>query len=205
MVIRQRTASLLWFLLLLISGASSQPDAECHLEVNDYKYDLSALKGDKSISRTRSLPPTTMTDTLRFNICNELSSIEGVGSADQVSVRDTLQSLFRLNSCSVPAGRGPVLARRTSSKGSRIESLRSFLLRTSQSCRRNTPCCHVRSSTPFFWSSINWPLHVSPTRCQNVAAWSPIPFIHHIRACTTGIRHQLVMCDGNVRARVQVV
>ena len=90
MVIRQRTASLLWFLLLLISGASSQPDAECHLEVNDYKYDLSALKGDKSISRTRSLPPTTMTDTLRFNICNELSSIEGVGSADQVSVRDTL-------------------------------------------------------------------------------------------------------------------
>ena len=205
MVIRQRATALLWFLFLLISGASSQPDAECHLEVDDYKYDLGALKGDKSISRTRSLPPTTMTDTLRFNICKELSPIEGVGSGDQVRVRDSLQSLFRLTSCSVPAGRGPVLARRTSSKRSQTELLRSFPLRMSQSCRRNTPCCRVRSSTPFFWSSIDWPLHVSPTRCQNVTAWSPIPLIHHIRAYTTGVRSQLIMCDGNVRTRVQVV
>jgi hypothetical protein len=204
MVIRQRATALLWFLLLLISGASSQPDAECHLEVDDYKYDLSALKGDKTISRTRSLPPTTMTDTLRFNICNELGLIEGVSSADQVRVRDTLQSLFRLTSCSVPAGRGPVLSRRTSRKGSRTELLPSFPLRISQNYRRNTPCCHVRSSTPFFWS-IDWPLHVSPTRCQNVTAWSPIPLIHHIRAYTAGARHHLIMCDGNVRAQVQVV
>jgi len=80
---RQRGTSLFCFLSLLISAASSQPDAECHLSVGDYKYDLSELSGDQAILRTRSSPPTNITDTLRFNICKELSPLEGVASSDQ--------------------------------------------------------------------------------------------------------------------------
>lgn len=91
---RGRGTSLFCFLLLLISAASSQPDAECHLSVGDYKYDLSELSGDQTISRTRSSPPTNITDTLRFNICKELSPLEGVASGDQVRIRTSLRALF---------------------------------------------------------------------------------------------------------------
>ena len=88
MIIRQRGTTSLWFLLLLISAASSQLDAECHLSIGDDRYDFSALQGDHTISRSRSLPPTDMTDTLRFNICKELSLLEGVSSGDQVRIQN---------------------------------------------------------------------------------------------------------------------
>jgi hypothetical protein len=80
MILRQRGTSSLWLLLLLISAASSQPDADCHFSIKDDKYDLSALSGDHTVSRSRSLPPTNMTDTLRFNVCKELTPLEGVGA-----------------------------------------------------------------------------------------------------------------------------
>jgi len=83
MIIRQRGTSSLWLLLLLISAASSQLDADCHLSIGDDKYDFNALNGDHTLSRSRSLPPTNMTDTLRFNICKELTLLEGVASGDQ--------------------------------------------------------------------------------------------------------------------------
>lgn len=46
---------------------------------------------------------------------------------------------FRMNSCSVPAGRGPALARRTSSKGNQTEFLPSFPLRRIQIYGQNMP------------------------------------------------------------------
>ncbi|KAH9994009.1 autophagy-related protein 27 [Russula vinacea] len=86
MIIRQRETPSLWLLLLLlISAASCQPDAECRMSIGDHMYDFSALSGDHTVSRSRSLPPTNMTDTLRFNVCKELSPLEGVGSGDQCS------------------------------------------------------------------------------------------------------------------------
>ena len=88
MIIRQRGTSSLWLLLFLISAASSQPDADCHHSIGDDEYDFSALKGDHVLSRSRSSPPTNMNDTLRFNICNELNPLEGVGSGDQVRIRN---------------------------------------------------------------------------------------------------------------------
>lgn len=98
MIIRQRGTSSLWLLLLLISAASSQPDADCHLSIGDDRYDFSALNGDHTISRSRSLPPTNMTDTLRFNICKELGLLEGVGSGDQVRIRNIPKaSLLMIN------------------------------------------------------------------------------------------------------------
>jgi autophagy-related protein 27 len=47
-------------------------------------YDFSALSGDHTISRNRLSPPTNMTDTLRFNVCRDISPLEDVGSGDQV-------------------------------------------------------------------------------------------------------------------------
>ncbi len=88
MIIRQRGTSPLWLLLLLISAASSQLDADCRLSIGVDEYDFGALKGDHSVSRSRSIPPTNMTDTLRFNICSVLSPLEGVGSGDQVRIRN---------------------------------------------------------------------------------------------------------------------
>ncbi|KAI0256035.1 autophagy-related protein 27 [Lactifluus subvellereus] len=85
MILRHREVSSIWLLLLFISATSSQPDAECHISIGDNKYDFSALAGDHTVSRTRSLPPTSMTDTLRFNICKELSPLEDVDSSDQCS------------------------------------------------------------------------------------------------------------------------
>lgn len=149
MIIRQRGISSLWLLLLLISAARSQLNSDCHLSIGDDKYDFSALKGDHTISRSRPLPPTNMTDTLRFNICNELSLLEGVSSGDQVRIRKTQKNTLTDDMCSVVVGRGRVLARQTSNKESRTELLQLFLLHRGQSCERNTPGCHVRSSSPW--------------------------------------------------------
>jgi hypothetical protein len=94
MILRQRGTSPLWLLLLLISAARSQPDADCHISIGDLMYDFSALSGDHTISRSRSSPPTNMTDTLRFNVCRDLSPLEGVGSGDQVRFRKSLTAPF---------------------------------------------------------------------------------------------------------------
>ncbi|KAI9458550.1 type II membrane protein [Russula earlei] len=83
MIIRQRGTLLPWLLLLLISAARSQSDTECHKSINDATYDFTALSGDQTVSRTRLSPPTNMTDTLRFNVCNALSLLEDVSSDDQ--------------------------------------------------------------------------------------------------------------------------
>jgi len=97
MIIRHcRGTSSLWLLLLLISAASSQPDADCHLSIGDDRYDFSKLKGDHTISRSRSLPPTNVTDTLRFNICKDLSLLEGIGSGDQVRIRKISKAPLRM-------------------------------------------------------------------------------------------------------------
>ena len=149
MIIRQRGTSSLWLLLLLISAASAQLNADCHLSVGDDRYDFSALQGDHTVSRSRSLPPTNMTDTLRFNVCKELSLLEGVVSGDQVRIRYILKSALTYDLCSVAAGRGRVLVRQTSNKESRTELLQLFLLPRSQSCGQNTPSCLVRSSPPW--------------------------------------------------------
>ncbi|KAH9176497.1 autophagy-related protein 27, partial [Lactarius sanguifluus] len=58
---------------------------DCHIAIGDNKYDFSALSGDRTVSRTRLSPPTNMTDTLRFNVCKELSLLEGVDAGEQCS------------------------------------------------------------------------------------------------------------------------
>ncbi|KAH9961290.1 autophagy-related protein 27 [Russula dissimulans] len=85
MILRQRGTFSPWLLLplLLISAANCQSDANCHPSIGDDAYDFSALSGDHAVSRTRSSPPTNMTDTLLFNVCGEISSPGDVNPGDQ--------------------------------------------------------------------------------------------------------------------------
>lgn len=85
MIIRHRGISLLWLLTLPFTGTSAQPDSDCHKIIGDKRFDFSALSGDRTVSRTRLSPPTNMTDTLRFNVCKELSLLEGVDAGEQCS------------------------------------------------------------------------------------------------------------------------
>ena len=86
---------MLWLLILLLTAASAQPDSDCHMAIGDNKYDFSALSGDHAVSRTRSSPPTNMIDTLRFNVCKELSLLEDVDAGEQVRVLGRPRTFFR--------------------------------------------------------------------------------------------------------------
>lgn len=96
MIIRRHGAALLWLVLLLISTASCQPDADCHMSIGNNMYDFSALSGDHTVSRRRSTPPTNMTDTLRFGVCKELSLLDDVGPGDQVRIPMHPEVPFRM-------------------------------------------------------------------------------------------------------------
>jgi len=86
MVRRRRTANAASLLSLVfasyLSVARAQDDS-CRVEVDGMKYDLTALAGEHSVSRTRDTPPTSMEDTVRFNLCGELNALDGVDEADQ--------------------------------------------------------------------------------------------------------------------------
>ncbi|KAA1473939.1 hypothetical protein DENSPDRAFT_803280 [Dentipellis sp. KUC8613] len=64
-----------------LSVASAQDD--CRIEVSRMKYDLSSISGDHTVSRTRDTPPSSMQDTIRFNICGELNILDDVDERDQ--------------------------------------------------------------------------------------------------------------------------
>ncbi|KAG8721020.1 hypothetical protein FRC08_016330 [Ceratobasidium sp. 394] len=74
-------------LLLLFYAVNSIADNgpfSCKLDLSGVHYDLSILGNDeRTAERDRAIPPTTMHDTLRFNICTDLKRQDGVKDADQ--------------------------------------------------------------------------------------------------------------------------
>lgn len=78
------------FAPLLVTAADTDADdssfeTTCRLTIGTFKYDLTKLAGEKNVSRTRETPPTSMVDTLRFDLCGELTTLEGVAERDQVT------------------------------------------------------------------------------------------------------------------------
>lgn len=67
---------------LLYAHASA--DFDCHINVGDVSFDLTSLAGERVINHTRSTPPTTMIDSLRFDLCADLKLLEGLAEHDQV-------------------------------------------------------------------------------------------------------------------------
>ncbi|KAL1748859.1 autophagy-related protein 27 [Schizophyllum fasciatum] len=78
-----RLLSLATVLLLAPCVAADDSAFDCHLTIEGTQYDLTPLGGERSIARTRELPPSTMVDTLRFDVCGELPRQEGVDARDQ--------------------------------------------------------------------------------------------------------------------------
>lgn len=47
-------------------------------------YDLTSLAGERTLTKLRDRPPTTMEDSLTFNICQDITQKEGWAETDQV-------------------------------------------------------------------------------------------------------------------------
>jgi hypothetical protein len=89
MIHRSQRRELLALLSILLFDnfllyAHALAEFNCHINVNDANFDLTSLAGEHVINRTRSTPPTTMVDSLRFDLCADLKTIEGLAEHDQV-------------------------------------------------------------------------------------------------------------------------
>lgn len=89
MILRSPSRELVALLSILLFSNSpffiySQSDFDCHITINDTKFDLTSLTGEHIVNRTRSTPPTTMIDSLRFDLCADLKRIDGLAEHDQV-------------------------------------------------------------------------------------------------------------------------
>jgi len=73
-----------FFLLLTALNAEAASEFDCHITVKDVKFDLTKLEGEHIVNRTRSTPPTTVVDSLRFNLCSDLKQLDGIQEQDQV-------------------------------------------------------------------------------------------------------------------------
>jgi autophagy-related protein 27 len=70
--------------VLNIIHAKADSTFDCNVRVENLTFDLTTLAGERVITRTRETPPTTMIDSLRFNLCADLDPQGGVPEQDQV-------------------------------------------------------------------------------------------------------------------------
>jgi hypothetical protein len=76
-------------LLLLPSLVSAQGNSDtfnCYVTVDSINFNLTSLAGQHDISRLRQTPPSTMVDSLSFNLCADLKPKDGIAEGDQVRV-----------------------------------------------------------------------------------------------------------------------
>ncbi|KAF8514148.1 autophagy-related protein 27 [Gautieria morchelliformis] len=80
---------LIYTILLSISASTSAVAQDSDLlDCNAFSfegvtYDLKSLASERTVTRTRDNPPSTMEDELRFNICEDLTLKDGVPADDQ--------------------------------------------------------------------------------------------------------------------------
>ena len=106
MILRlQRHLAFIFVIVLNIIHAKSDSTFDCHVTVENLKFDLTSLIGEHVINRTRETPPTTMVDSLRFNLCADLEPQGDLPEQDQVrfalipvDVRFTCSSCLAMNS-----------------------------------------------------------------------------------------------------------
>lgn len=87
MAVRWSPAALFFTLIhlytALLALAADEP-FDCHPTIGPAKYDLTSLKGEHTISRTREMPPSSMEDIVTFDLCAEIQKKDGVPDVDQV-------------------------------------------------------------------------------------------------------------------------
>ena len=95
MILRPRKYHI--FVLLFLSNVvHADPTFECHVQINGTKFDLTSLGGEHYINRTRETPPTTRVESLRFDLCNDLTQLDGIGENDQVCLCQASWNLRRM-------------------------------------------------------------------------------------------------------------
>jgi autophagy-related protein 27 len=67
-------------------------DSQCKFKAGSHEFDLSELKGEKSVKREHEEPPSKFVDTLTFDVCDTLKKKDGVADADQVCLLLVLYS-----------------------------------------------------------------------------------------------------------------
>jgi hypothetical protein len=79
---------LVWTCILSVVSVVVRADDpfDCHLTVDSFKFDLTSLAGEHTLSRTRETPPSSMLDTVRFNLCADLARQTDIAEVDQVCV-----------------------------------------------------------------------------------------------------------------------
>ncbi|KAI0793182.1 autophagy-related protein 27 [Abortiporus biennis] len=81
-----RFVSSLFLLMTLASTSAWAQDDQpfnCTVSLNEMRYDLTALAGERTVSRERGTPPTKMRDAVRFNLCEDLKKQDDVADEDQ--------------------------------------------------------------------------------------------------------------------------
>ncbi|KAG7449502.1 uncharacterized protein BT62DRAFT_587764 [Guyanagaster necrorhizus] len=67
-----------------IASVLADDEFDCHVTVSStVKFDLTSIGGERTVSRKRDTPPTSMVDTVRLDLCSELPSQDGVNERDQ--------------------------------------------------------------------------------------------------------------------------
>ena len=89
MILRRPTLLPLHFVILLcliplVPAQNDSSNFDCHITIDNLKYDLTSLAGEHSVSRERDTPPSTMVDSVRFDMCADLKASDGVPEGDQV-------------------------------------------------------------------------------------------------------------------------
>jgi hypothetical protein len=85
MILRlQRYLALIFVIVLNIIHAKSDLTSDCRVTIENIMFDLTSLSGEHVINRTRETPPTTMVDSLRFNLCADLEPKSDLSEQDQV-------------------------------------------------------------------------------------------------------------------------
>lgn len=75
---------LLVLLVAVLLVAAEDLSCTANVQISGQEYDWTSLNIAKTAERTRNTPPTTMIDSILFNICSELES-QDVPPDDQVS------------------------------------------------------------------------------------------------------------------------
>ena len=81
----RRTCLLPLALLLHLAELAHAEDFDCKLTVGKRNYDLTELYGELVLTRTHYDAPSTFTETLYFDLCEDLKSKSNVDEQDQAS------------------------------------------------------------------------------------------------------------------------
>ncbi|EIW83078.1 hypothetical protein CONPUDRAFT_136231 [Coniophora puteana RWD-64-598 SS2] len=69
--------------VVAIQDDNNADSFSCQFSIGSLKYDMTPLAGPKSVTRERETPPSTMLDSLRFDLCDELPALDDVPQGDQ--------------------------------------------------------------------------------------------------------------------------